>query len=287
MDKTPKINLESDAHHYSEPIFKIFRVHPNGVRIEKAEKTLQGKANQDALKWCGPYGYANQMGWWVYPGFDLDITCLEKPESGCHSGRWGGYFKYQTNGYDQSDYALMQEFDSKVKNDFGVSYMGKQHYAIDEPEKNCMSLWTGCVFQMPKDWALLIKSPTNTGLIYDQGSPACVQEGILEVDWMRYDLWMNFKFHTYGKTLSFRKNQDWPIAQLIPIHKSSYEIGWQTEDKIMNAEDKDCVEMYERYSEYNQKKWVLQGEKDPFCFRKLRKEESNRDPIKHLFDKSS
>lgn len=287
MEKTPKIQLESDAYHYSDPVLKVFRVHPYGVRIEKAEKTLHGRANQDALKWCGPYGYANQIGWWVYPGFDLDITCIEDEKPGCYVGRWGGKYIYETQGYDNSDHLLMKEFDSHIKTNFDISYLGKQHYAIDEPEKHCISLWTGCFFQMPKDWALLIKSPANIGLIYEQASPVCVQEGILELDWMRYDIWMNFKFHTLNKKLSLKKDQEWPIAQLIPIHKSSYDIGWHTQDKIMNPEDEDCVRAYERYSEYNYKKWILQNEKDPFTLRKLRKEEHNQCPVKHLFEQNS
>jgi hypothetical protein len=285
MDKTPKITLDTTAYHYSDPILKVFRVHPHGVRIEKAEKTLHGRANKDALKWCGPYTYANQIGWWIYPGFNLDITCYSEPQEGGYTGRWGGNYIYETQGYDASDYVVMREFEKDVALKFNYPYSSKQHYAIDEPEKNCMSLWTGCFFQMPKDWALMIKSPGNIGLIYDQGSPACVQEGILEVDWMRYDIWMNFKFHTYGKTLSLRKDQDWPIAQIIPIHKSSYDIGWKTEDKLMTSSDEDCVKVYERYTEYNYKKWALQNEKDPFTYRKLRKEEYNQCPINHLFSK--
>jgi hypothetical protein len=286
MDQTKKIQFESNAHHYEDPILKVFRIHPHGVRIEKAEKTLKGSANKDALTWCGPYSYANTLGWWVYPGFDIDITCLENYEEGCYTGRWGGHFRYETEGYDHSDFEQMFNFAEQAKNSYDYTYTGKQHFAIDEPEKNCISLWTGCFFQMPKDWALLIKTPTNIGLIYDQGAPACVQEGILEVDWMRYDIWTNFKFHTFGKTLSLRKNQDWPIAQLIPIHKSSYMSSWQTQEFLMDAEIQDCVDVYERYCEYNHKKWILQGEKDPFTFKKLRKSEQNQCPFSNLFKES-
>ena len=280
-----KLTFESDAYHYSSPLLKVFRIHPNGVRIEKAERTLKGNANKDALVWCGPYSIANSLGWWIYPGFDLDITCHSKPVEGCFTGRWGGHFTYSIKSYDNTDLTLMRDFESKNPNKYGQIYNGRQHYSVDEPEKNCVSLWTGCVFQMPKDWCMLIKTPTNTGLMYDQGCPAMVQEGVLELDWMRYDIWTNFKFHTLDKTLSFRKDQDWPIAQLIPIHRSSFDTQWQTEERLMNADDEDCVKMYERYSEYNYKKWQLQGEKDPFTFRKLKKSELTQCPHKSLFDK--
>jgi len=279
-----KITFETSAYHYSDPLLKVFRIHPNGVRIEKAERTLKGKANKDALVWCGPYGIANSLGWWIYPGFDLDITCHSEPVPGGFTGRWGGNFSYSIKSYDQSDIFQMKEFETKNPNKYGQIYNGRQHYSIDEPEKNCISLWTGCVFQMPKDWCLLIKTPTNIGLMYDHGCPAMVQEGLLELDWMRYDIWTNFKFHTLNKTLSFRKDQDWPIAQLIPIHRSSFDTQWQTEEKYMNPNDEDCVRMYERYSEYNYKKWQLQGEKDPFTFKKLKKSELMQCPHKNLFD---
>jgi Family of unknown function (DUF6065) len=287
MEKTPKISFDSEAYHYSDSILKVFRVHPQGVRIEKAEKTLHGRANKDALKWCGPYVHANQIGWWVYPGFDLDITCYEEPQPQGYTGRWGGNYVFNAQGYDNSDHILMHNFDNQISSENNRRYLGKQHYSIDEPEKNCFTMWTGCFFQMPKDWSLLIKTPGNIGLIYEQASPVCVQEGILELDWMRYDIWMNFKFHTFGKTLSLRKDQEWPIAQLIPVHRSSYDINWVTQDKIMDPNDEECVKVYDRYTDYNFKKWILQNEKDPFAFRKLRKSEINKCPVNHLFPENS
>lgn len=267
--------------HYNEPLLKVFRIHPNGVRIEKANKHLNNKANKGALTWCGPYTWANSFGWWIYPGFDLDIICHEHPVDNCYTGRWGGHYTYNVSGYDDSDYIQMRNFEYELS--CKMNYLGKQHYSIDEPEKDCISLWTGCVFQMPKDWALMIKSPTNIGLIYDNSCPACVQEGILEVDWMRYDIWTNFKFFKYDSPLSFRKDQDWPIAQIIPIHKSSYETHWNMQELLMEPDNQDCIDMYEQYVEYNYKKWIEKGEKDGFVFKKLRKLEEQTNPTKDLF----
>lgn len=282
MSNAKSLSFDNPAYHYKEPLLKVFRIHPVGITIRKAEKTLNGKANKGALTWCGPYGSANEYGWWVYPGFDADIICHEKPSDNTFTGRWGGNFSFNIQGYNNDDLKVMSDFEDKIKNQYNWRYTGKQHYSVDEPEKNCISLWTGCVFQMPQDWALMIKTPTNIGLIYDEGAPACVQEGILEVDWMRYDIWTNFKFHTYEKPLRLRRNQDWPIAQLIPIHKSCYEQQWEIQEMMMDPDDPECQKMYERYAEYNFKKWELSGGKDPFCFRKLRKSENNGCPIEHL-----
>lgn len=265
-----KISFSSLEKTYEDHLLKVFRIHPNGMRIIKAEKTLQGRANKDALTWCGPYGEANALGWWVFPAVDAQIICHGDGDEG-YKGRWGGSYTYKIEQMDDSDFDTMQNFEKSVSNDFGISYGGKTKYAIDEPEKFCFSLWTGCVFQMPKDWCLLVRSPINTGIIYDQGMPVNVQEGILEVDWMRYDIWINFKFHTFNKPFIMKKDQDQPIAQLIPIHRSSFESNWGISDVVMNPENEDCLNMYPRYSEYNYLKWVRTGEKDPFTFRKLKK----------------
>lgn len=267
------------------PQLEIFRIHPSGCRIEKAEKTLKGQANSSALTYCQPYGFANSFGWWVYPGMNSSVTCFSEPSEETFTGRWGGNFKYEIEPYDRSDFNIMSNFEDKISNENGNKYNGKSHYAIDEPEKNCISLWTGLFLRMPKDWSLMIKSPTNIGLIYDLGSPACVQEGMLEVDWLQYDLWLNFKFHTFGVPLIFNKDQNLPIAQLIPVHRSSYESQWETIDKVMNNEDSSCVEVYEKYARFNYEKWVSSGKKDPFTLRKNRKKEILKNPPEDLFKK--
>jgi len=267
------------------PALEIFRVHPDGCRIEKAEKTLKGQANKDALTYCQPYGFANAFGWWVYPGLNLEVTCYKEQSGNRYAGRWGGHYEYDIEPYSDLDFKTMEKFESTIQSENGNKYSGKAHFALDEPEVYCISLWTGLFARMPKDWSLMIKSPTNIGLIYDDGSPACVQEGILELDWLQYDLWMNFKFHTFGKPLVFRKDQIHPIAQLIPIHRSSYETNWETIDKVMNSEDPECIEVYQRYAKYNYQKWVASGEKDPFTLRKNRKKLMIENPPQNLFDK--
>jgi hypothetical protein len=45
---------------------KAWRAHPDGCRIAPADKKLNGTAHEGAVKWCGPYNYANRTGWWLY-----------------------------------------------------------------------------------------------------------------------------------------------------------------------------------------------------------------------------
>ena len=51
----------------------VWRLHPVGIKLEPAEKTLKGTANEAGVKWCGPYNYANSSGWWAFPPVDVDI----------------------------------------------------------------------------------------------------------------------------------------------------------------------------------------------------------------------
>ena len=52
---------------------KVWRVHPEGCRVQPAEKTLNGTANENGVKWCGPFSNVNRTGWWLFPPCDLDI----------------------------------------------------------------------------------------------------------------------------------------------------------------------------------------------------------------------
>jgi hypothetical protein len=51
----------------------VWRLHPKSVRLERAEKTLKGTANEIAVKWCAPYSKVNQLGWWIYPAVAMDV----------------------------------------------------------------------------------------------------------------------------------------------------------------------------------------------------------------------
>ena len=53
---------------------EVWRLHPNGIKILPADPRLLGEAPPGALKWCGPFLYANKAGWWVYPPADIDVV---------------------------------------------------------------------------------------------------------------------------------------------------------------------------------------------------------------------
>ena len=41
---------------------RIWRMHPQGIRICPAERTLRGDAASGAMRWCGPFTHANAYG---------------------------------------------------------------------------------------------------------------------------------------------------------------------------------------------------------------------------------
>ena len=59
---------------------KVFRLHPGGVRLHKADHKLRGDMYKEpdtanALKRCGPMLHANKLGYWVSAPLDIDIMC--------------------------------------------------------------------------------------------------------------------------------------------------------------------------------------------------------------------
>ena len=98
-------------------------------------------------------------------------------------------------------------------------------------EMNIVSIWTGCVFKTPPGWCLQIRSPININL--DQ--PFRIQEGILETDWMQYDIWMNLKFFRYNEWATLRRDQRYPLAQLVPVRRESYDEKWALQDNALTV----------------------------------------------------
>ena len=83
----------------SELILKAWSLHPSASKIQKANFQLNGYANQDALKFCGPYKFANQIGFWLYSPVDIDITW-----------KGGREFEHTIHGsYDNSDYKIIND----------------------------------------------------------------------------------------------------------------------------------------------------------------------------------
>ena len=218
----------------------VWRLHPNGVKITKAEKTLNETAHPAAIKFCQPYTNANQLGWWIFPPQDIDICW--------HGDRFE--FK-EISPYLPTDHQLVSSMvvDSDLVNveNFCPQGQGRSKYTWGAVEPNVVQIWTGCVFQTPPGWNLLLRSPINF-------SPrSCyVMEGILETDWMQYDIWINLVFTKEGEWIKLRRNEFPPLAQIIPTKREDWEID---RNEILKRDEKEANRVFEFWLQYNNKKF--------------------------------
>jgi len=247
----------------SECWLKVFRLHPSGVGIEKANNKLNGDANEGAVKYCGPYIHANQAGWWLTSPVDVDIT-------------YRGNGKYDEKFY--SEYEPLEKFVIKSSlrpndkfRDEGRTLIGKGNAA---PE--VYQIWTGCIFRTPPGWGLHVRTPINFTEVHRR--PFWIQEGMLETDWMAYDIWINLEFHTVNQTVSLRRNMWPPLAQIIPVRRESYQSKWSMTDEILDSSREDHKDVWDFWQEYNWRKWKAMGEKDTRTYHKTRKE-----AMRHLY----
>jgi hypothetical protein len=249
--------------HPPEHFLKIYRLHPDGIKIEKANNKLSGSANAGAVKYCGPYIHANQSGWWIYPPFDVDLTYLGE-------GKWEETIL--------SDYEPTHQIviDSNVKpndkfKDNRRMLVGK---GLAAPE--IYQIWTGCTFKTPPGWGLHMRTPVNFTEAFKR--PFWIQEGILETDWLQYDIWINLEFHTVNQKACLRRNMWPPLAQILPVRRDSYQSNWSTSDEIIDSSNPDHEEVWTFWQDYNYAKWLSSGEKDPLTYHKMRKEKARQCP---------
>jgi hypothetical protein len=272
----------------SELTLEVWRLHPNGIRIVPADPHLLGETPPGALKWCGPVLYANKAGWWVYPPADIDIVYKPVDDKGRYDpkfdsdpdtqalNRMPGYFDLKViSEYAHEEQAVIDEM-VQPHHEYPGNYREKYH--LGYVEMNVASIWTGCVFKTPPGWCLQIRSPINFNL--DQ--PFRIQEGMLETDWMQYDIWMNLKFFRYNEWVSLRREQQYPIAQLVPVRRESYDEKWKLKDCMFNCAGTDreqAAKVFDSWNGYNYKKWVRsQGLKDPATHNKERKKPGHQCP---------
>lgn len=244
---------------------KVWRLHSQACVVKKAEKTCQGIANKDGVKWCHPYSTANQYGFWLYSPINfeisnkngLSINCLEK--------------------YTDEDFhtirSLIRPGDGVDPNKW-CSEGGRTKFTVGSVEKNVIQIWTGLIFKTPKDWGLLIRSPINF-----EKKPYIVMEGFLETDWLQYDIWINLVCDEGVEKISITK--DYPLAQIIPVHKNSVE-GWEFNVEHINRKTEESNEIFKFWVNYNKNKFEKGGEqfltpdgsvrKDSTTFFKQRKE---------------
>jgi hypothetical protein len=229
-----------------ELYLKVWKLHSQACRIEPAEKTLHGTANEGANKWCGPYNYANSLGWWLYPPAEVEII-------------WLGGHKFnhrQVTEYTDEDYHTIRKLirpSDKVDPNKWCMPGGRTKYNWGAVDAGVVQLWTGCIFQTPPGWCLQIRSPVNTG-----PKPYYVMEGVLETDWMQYDIWINLVFTQQDEWVTLK--DEWPpLAQLIPVRREAYEEDWKLQEEFINRNSKEANTVFEYYIQYNHKKFGLGG----------------------------
>ena len=253
----------------------IYKTHPKACRIEKAEKTLKDTADKNGIKWCMPYKIANQTGFWIYPPIDFEITW--------HGGKDFTYKNYEE--YDDSDYGIIHSMlrapDLVKSEKWNMMGVGRSKFTYGLVEAGIVQVYTGCIFKTPPNWCLQIRSPIN----FTERQPYFVMEGMLETDWMQYDIWINLVFTQKFKPLRFRPDDITPIAQLVPIHRQSFTSEWNLSDKMINSSDLDAKEASKFYIQYNVNKFASGGnntiseydKKDSTTFVKQKQRNLNKD----------
>jgi hypothetical protein len=229
---------------------RIWRLHPGGVQVCPAEKTLRGSASTAAMRWCGPFAHANAYGFWVFPPFDLDIVW--------HGGR---SFEHRLESlYTDEDAAVVSRLQRPEDR---YRYTPRKKIEFGSTLDSVVSIWTGCIFQTPPGWGLMIRDPVNIN-----GSAIFrVQEAILETDWMSYDIWINLLFIQQHKWARIRRGEGWPpIAQLVPVPAAAYDRPWSLTDGPLERTSARGSDLYDRWIDYNYKKWVAKGQKEPATY---------------------
>lgn len=228
---------------------KIWRLNPKSIRLEKAEKTLRGTANTAGVKWCKAYADANSLGYHVFPPVDIDIT-------------WHGGKDFEhtiLEPWPATEHDIVKSITLKKDNvnpeDFCPA-SGRTHTSVGAVDNAVAQIWTGCIFKTLPGWCLQVRSPINC-----EPHPCYhVMEGILETDWMQYDIWLNLVFTKQDELVRIRKDQWPPIAQLIPIKREGVEGSCDIiSDKPVNRDEPEDNEVFEYWLQYNHKKFSCGG----------------------------
>jgi len=264
------------------PRLRIWRLHPNGIRLEQAKAGLLGGVHPEAMKYCGPFTTANKSGWWVYPPLDFDV-CY-------HTNRLWEYriLSEYPDAEEQLLRRMRDKHGSKSIHEvegkllLGPHDLAKRKFSFGVVEPDVFQFSSGCIFQLPRGWALHISNPINVS----GDNPFLVQEAIIEVDWLPVDHWFNFKWipSRKGHWASIRRNQIAPIAQIVPVIRDSYDETWTVEDRILNESDTDSIAAYRSWDEFYFEKFVAKDmKKDPTTYWRKRKETQSKCPFHKSF----
>lgn len=213
----------------------------------RAEKTLNGTANRDGVRFCGPFTNANSSGWWVFPPVDIDIV-------------WKGDrdFEYELlSPYDDTDSALLRFLADPEDLEHIQQWSrsgGRTKFTWGMVEAAVAQIWTGCIFETPPGWGLQIRSPVNFA------PRAChVMEAVLETEWLQYDIWLNLVFDRPGELVRLRRDEWPPIAQLVPVPRDTYNVRWRMEEEMLSRNSEEADRAYRFWLQYNEKKFAGDG----------------------------
>lgn len=229
--------------------FKVWQCHPKSARIVEAEKTLNGTAHPDGVKFCRPYSSANSAGWWLFPPVDIDI-------------RWKGaedgfeYVEREPFLPVEHDLAksLVRPSDETDVEMWCPRLVGRTKFSWGDVKPNVCQMWTGCIFQTNPGWVLHVRSPIN----FERNSNFSIMEGVIETDWMQYDIWLNIQFDNTD-WVHLRKDQWPPLAQLVPMRRESYDANWSFETEMLNRDSPEANKVVESWFDYNTKKFCKGG----------------------------
>jgi protein O-GlcNAc transferase len=224
---------------------KVWRLHPRGVRVVPAEKTLGGAAAPMGVKWCGPFTNANKYGFWLFPPLDVDVI-------------WRGGMDFECRVLDPWPddevpfvRSLRREDDSDERKLILDAFAGKNKLILAVPDFHAFRLWTGCVFQTPPGWGLLVRSPINLGM----NAPYRIQEGIIETDWLFVDFWLGIAIQQKGALVRLRRDQWPPLAQLVPVPREAYDRTWQCSEELLHRHTEEAERVFTGWVDYHFEKY--------------------------------
>jgi hypothetical protein len=226
---------------------KVWRLHTSSCPIVRADKTLNGTANRGGVRFCGPFTNANQAGWWIFPPVDIDITW-----------RGGRDFEHELlTPYSDVDGDLLRFLAAEEDQQHIHAWSplgGRTKFTWGLVEDGVVQIWTGCIFETPPGWGLQIRSPVNF-----PARTCHVMEGVLETDWLQYDIWLNLVFDRPDEVVRLRRDEWPPIAQIVPVPRESYDVRWEMDDELINRNSEDADRVFTYWLEYNRKKFAGTG----------------------------
>ena len=259
------VHDETDA-----PFLRVRRLHPTqGIKIVPANSRLIGPDGQNetkdlprskAVSQCGPYIHANSLGWWIFPPTDLDAEYHG-------NGNWSVVEHNKYNEQEHIDYlSKLKSYEYKTEDGSTQEYSPilRTYVESNAADEHLLQIWTGVILRTPPGWGLLVRSPINAEEDYDR--PWHVQEGVIESDWMDYDLWINLVFTRKNERVEIRQNMWPPLAQIVPIRREAYEKKWEIDDKLITDDDPEWAS----WQDYNFKKWERSNEMDGKTYYKER-----------------